>query len=1605
MSLFCKKPITILCVLAILVSLFAASAPPALAADPLQEVGQAEIIRQAKENTGVRIFEGNNLSKVDVPIGGLGSGAVYFNGNVKPHNWDIGLLGNTPLVTDNSLFSITVNQGGSKTTKVLQGCRQINKDAFADQPCGGNRGGFMTPHGQYFIGTCEVAPAWSSYDDAKTGYLHSNSFTMPATCTKITALVGGGSDISSVYFALADAVTKNEIAKVTGNNAEAMSTKTINVPAEYRGKEVFLKIVDVATGGWGHINVDYIRLMDDANNEVPSTFVNGDFETGDLTGWTKFLCPLTEKTFDDIELKLEYPFAYYTFKEDDVPVVTKMEVVNPMIPNNAKDSSLPTVLVNITLTNTSNAPLDVSVLSSMANGISGTNTTNTYSQDAKGSYITLTSDRNDITQYTGSLCLWTSEPNVTHTAGVSKVTDLITQVEGSGLDGANSADKTKPVAGMSVPVTLAAGESKTVTFNWTWYFPYFLGRDLWGAKTEDVGRRYANFYNSIGALVSDLAARRQQLLSDTKLYHDTMYDTTLPYYFIDAVTANSVVMRARTMYYTKAGDVYGWEGSDGTHSDGGCCLGNCQHVWNYAQTMASLYPELARQWRTQDLVRTQRADGLLNNRMLTVPFVAGDAGEGPAVDGVLGNIEAAYREHLNTGDNAFLTGLWPNIKKAMDAAITIWDVNEDGLIQAAASWNTTFDGPMGGLNTFTGAQYLSALRAAEKMALIMGDPQLAARYKGIYEKGFVNLSRETFNGEYFIQKGANQYGNGVMTDQLFGQTKAYLEQLGYVLPEAEVKSALKSIFDRNFFYPVGDRYKAEWGDVGRIYAWPDDPALLNCTFPGGGDGTALYLDESWPGFEYPVATSMLYAGLTEEAMAVIYAVRSRHDGDGFNPLDERECGGYYARSLASYGILSAALGIERDGPAKSLGFNPNVTPENIKGFFTYVDGWGTFAQSRNQSGVQISQSDSITVKYGSMSVKDFSFYVSNSENTAQYNTIATLTINDVAQSGCAVVVNRNKVTLTLPAAVSLVQGDVVKVEINTIVDESNLRNWTDVSGQWNFGTDGRTGQAAVNERAFSLSDRTAVCFDLEGSVTPGAGASGLVFGAGAAPAAGSYVLSLDVAANRVKLLKFPLEELASAAQATALQAGTAYTVKLSVSKQNVKAYLDGVLVLDAAATGYTSGLVGTYVFAGQGTFKNLMITDRVDGVGITQDHLSMAPGEEATLSALVSPVGALNKKVTWRSDDNAVVSVDATGKVTSLTPGQTVITATTEDGGYTDTCTVFVRGFGVPQTPTQLTPVGSGTWTAIAGGWRGTYGGDAFMLAQESGSDFSYEGDLKITSAGGAAALVFRSRNTPSQGCYVLNIDRTASVIKFFKFPYAVISQVGMTIQQNQVYHLKVVAVGNRFTVYLNNNPAPIITATDNSFRSGRYGINVWNTTNAEITNLKFVPILTDKTQLGRALQDFEALNEGNYSFPSYASARAVYLTSQAVYTNDAADQPATDAATDALRAAINALDKMDSGVWNVSTAATIEDGTARVRVRVRNNQGESPNVAVLVAAYDETGVMLDYASETTAVAKSSLTTRAFDLDLSGAVGEVSIKAFLWSSETFIPLLDATAVT
>ena len=81
---------------------------------------------------------------------------------------------------------------------------------------------------------------------------------------------------------------------------------------------------------------------------------------------------------------------------------------------------------------------------------------------------------------------------------------------------------------------------------------------------------------------------------------------------------------------------------------------------------------------------------------------------------------------------------------------------------------------------------------------------------------------------------------------------------------------------------------------------------------------------------------------------------------------------------------------------------------------------------------------------------------------------------------------------------------------------------------------------------------------------------------------------------------------------------------------------------------------------------------KVTGISLNPRYATVKTGETMKITAAVSPSNAFNDKVIWESSDPGAVRVDDKGNVFGIAEGVSVIRATTEDGGFYDSCTVTV---------------------------------------------------------------------------------------------------------------------------------------------------------------------------------------------------------------------------------------------------------------------------------------------------------------------------------------------
>ena len=126
---------------------------------------------------------------------------------------------------------------------------------------------------------------------------------------------------------------------------------------------------------------------------------------------------------------------------------------------------------------------------------------------------------------------------------------------------------------------LEPGKEATATFVVTWHFPNLRLPGF----AKPVGRWYATRFADAAAVAEYVADNFDRLSKQTRLWRDTWYDSTLPYWLLDRLFTNASILATSTCHRFADGRFYGWEGV-------GCCVGTCTHVWHYAHAAGPALP-------------------------------------------------------------------------------------------------------------------------------------------------------------------------------------------------------------------------------------------------------------------------------------------------------------------------------------------------------------------------------------------------------------------------------------------------------------------------------------------------------------------------------------------------------------------------------------------------------------------------------------------------------------------------------------------------------------------------------------------------------------------------------------------------------------------------------------------------------------------------------------------------------------------------------------------------------------------------------------------------------------------------------------------------------
>ncbi len=681
----------------------------------------------------------------------------------------------------------------------------------------------------------------------------------------------------------------------------------------------------------------------------------------------------------------EYPLAHIRFEDRDLPVQVELEAFSPFIPHDPDDSGLPVAILRYRVKNPGHAAAKVGIAFSIENPVKPTANkggaafavkdarANEYKKSAQlegllmgnpdvpagdplqGTFAlsALTGDGAEITYWRGwPQGRWWNSPLL--------FWDVFSR---DGRLGAEP-DPHNVVGVVCQQRSIPAGGSASFTFLLSWNFPNRTSDWCgWTAPHGEgdtvIGNYYCTRFKDAWEAAQYTAANLERLESRTRAFADAFAASTLPSVVKEAASANLSTLASTTCFRTADGEFHGFEG---VNDQIGCCFGNCTHVWNYETATAHLFPSFARSLRKASFGYSMDDDGGMRFRQL-LPDGKERFGFA-AADGQMGQIMHAYLDWKLSGDNGWLAGIWPQVKKGLEFAWEPggWDANRDGVLEGVQ--HNTYDVEFYGPNPMCGIYYLGALRAGEEMARAMGDNASADEYHRLFSKGSAWIDSNLFNGSFYVQKvrgfaaseiapnlrsdmGSGntespeyQVGGGCLIDQLIGQYLAQVAGLGPLVSQEHVQTTLHAIYKYNY-----KRSLDEHENVERTFALNDEAAMVICDYATAPRPRIPfpYFAEVMTGFEHSTAALMLYSGMVDQGLEAIGNIRARYDGEKRNPWDEAECGHHYARAMAAWSGVIALSGFHYNGPQAAVIAVPRVPHKTFQCFWSTGTGWGTFS--------------------------------------------------------------------------------------------------------------------------------------------------------------------------------------------------------------------------------------------------------------------------------------------------------------------------------------------------------------------------------------------------------------------------------------------------------------------------------------------------------------------------------------------------------------------------------------------------------------------------------------------------------------------------------------
>ncbi len=740
---------------------------------------------------------------------------------------------------------------------------------------------------------------------------------------------------------------------------------------------------------------------------------------------------------DRIQYSACFPFTRMTFSDPEMPFDIHMQAFSPFIPHDAKNSSLPGAYFNFTVEATGEKDVRIFLVASLRNlvgydvidkhfvshahegaGYKGFSMTcggmdpdhssmgemGIFSLSDQSSYYLGWEHKHP---YYEKLLVSDRFGNVDDTQGRNMEVDG--QLLGRAQYGNNDQ---RCFSSVGVDQILSPGASFEHAFVFSWYFPNSYGGiivepDVGTSdyktgveQTRKLGHYYNNFFASNEEVGLYLMEHQNELTERSFSFKEDFYNSSLPRYVLDQVNSQFNTFITSSIF-TQRGTFAIREGMT-PHKPWGP-YGTIDVSLYGSSSIIALFPDLQKSMMHAHR-RIQGPNGEIHHGLQADVDLEhnGTFGVFDRIDLVPNYIQLVLRDFFWTGDRDYLESMWPSITRGMDYILADRDEDHDMMPDMDGIMCSYDNFPMYGLASYIQSQWMASMASVKKAAKVMEDQETYKLADEILKKGTILMNEKLWNGDYFML--SNDYmgdrgaDDAILTDQLVGQWIAHQSNLGYLVDEEKVKSALASVMDHSF---------------------QDGFGLRNCTWPAHPElypihETNLWVDQAntcWTGVELAFGSLLIYEGMVDQGEKVIKTVDERYRKAGLY-WDHQEFGGHYYRPMSAWSILHAYLGLGiSDG---TYSFNPKITQPTYSLFFAHGNGNAHFIKSADGFSIKVRSG---IMKVGSLQLKDEDF-----------SSKRPLVLVNGKEVEARVKSKNGFVSITLPGTMDLSTGDVLSIK-------------------------------------------------------------------------------------------------------------------------------------------------------------------------------------------------------------------------------------------------------------------------------------------------------------------------------------------------------------------------------------------------------------------------------------------------------------------------------------------------------------------------------------------------------------------------------------------------